>query len=209
MKVLIMSKEPRPHGPWHTKARHAGCLTHWVQMHLGPEPLVIYPHMFVRGYAIVAEVQTSRRLREILQGNTMWMDETYHVYILEQLGEEDAVTQSTEVEELPVEPGKQRFLILARPAKPTAPTVDFAGTDRMLERMQREHGAQVYRLVEDICGYAILLNVSDHDQLRALLEPLPITEHVNYQIIPLGTIGGHQKHLVDLGHDIPFEPAPA
>ncbi len=205
MKVLVLSAEPRPHGPWHTPQRHAGCLTHWVQMHMGPDPVVIYPHMFVRGYAIVMEVQTSRRLREILQGNTMWMDETYKVHILEELGEEQPLKESADVEELPVVPGKQRFLILARPAKPTPPTVDFEGTDRMLERMCKEHGAQVYRLVEDICGYAILVNVSDHDQLRELLEPLPITVYVNYQIIPLGTLQGHRKHLVDLGHDIPFE----
>ena len=71
--------------------------------------------------------------------------------------------------------------------------------------MREKHGAQVHRLVEDVGGYAILVNVRDHDQLRELLEPLPITTFVNYQIIPLGTLEGHKKHLADLGHSIPFE----
>jgi len=51
-------------------------------MHLGPEEVVIYPWMFVRGYVMVMEIQTAKRLREILQGNPMWMDETYKVHIL-------------------------------------------------------------------------------------------------------------------------------
>jgi muconolactone delta-isomerase len=200
MRVLVLSSEPRPHGPWHTPARHAGCLTHWVQLHLGPEDVVIYPWMFVRGYVMIIEVQTGRRLREILEGNPMWMDETYKVHILEEEG-----PMSAKVEELPAVPGMNRFMILARLAKPVPPTVDFAGTDKLLAKMREQHGAQVYRLVEDVGGYAILVNVRDHDQLRELLEPLPITTFVNYQIIPLGTLEGHKKHLKDLGHNIPFE----
>jgi muconolactone delta-isomerase len=202
MKVLVLSSEPRPHGPWHTPARHAGCLTHWVQLHLGPEDVVIYPWMFVRGYAMVIEVQTGKRLREILQGNPMWMDETYKLHILE---EEGTMSASSKVAELPAVPGMNRFLILARLAKPVPPTVDFEGTDKLLAKMSEQHGAQVYRLVEDVGGYAIFVNVRDHDQLRELLEPLPITTFVNYQIIPLGTMGGHKKHLADLGHNISFE----
>jgi len=124
MRLLVLSNEPRPHGPWHTPARHAGCLTHWVQLHLGPEEVVIYPWMFVRGYVMVMEVQTGKRLREILQGNPMWMDETYKVHILEEEG-----PMTAHVEELPVVPGKQRFLIMARLAKPVPPTVDFAGRE--------------------------------------------------------------------------------
>ena len=59
--------------------------------------------------------------------------------------------------------------------------------------------------MEDVGGYAILVSVTDHDQLRALLEPLPITTFVNYQILPRGTLEGHKKQLRDLGHNIPFE----
>ncbi len=169
-------------------------------MHLGPEEVVIYPWMFVRGYVMVMEIQTAKRLREILQGNPMWIDETYKVHILEEEG-----PMTAHVEELPVEAGKQRFLIMARLAKPVPPTVDFVGTDKLLAKMREEHGAQVYRLVEDVGGYAILVSVTDHDQLRALLEPLPITTFVNYQILPLGTLEGHKKHLKDLGHKISFE----
>ena len=47
------------------------------------------------------EVQSGRELREILQGNPMWPDETYHVYVLEENGP---------VKNEPIPPGKQRFL---------------------------------------------------------------------------------------------------
>ena len=59
----------------------------------------------------------------ILKGNPMWPDETYRIYLLEENGP---------VSEMPIKAGKQRFLILARPAKPLPPTLDYAGTDRML-----------------------------------------------------------------------------
>ena len=42
----------------------------------------------------------------------------------------------------------------------------------------------VHRLVEDIAGYAILIDVESNDQIRTLLEPLPITTYVNYEISP-------------------------
>ena len=64
-------------------------------------------------------------------------------------------------------------------------------------------------LVEDIAGYAILINIENHDQIRALLEPLPITTFVNYQIIPLGTLEGHSRHIRDLGLKDPFRELPA
>jgi hypothetical protein len=204
MLVLVMSSEPRPLPPWHRPERHAGCLTHWVQTHLRRDEVTIYPHMFVRGYVMTMEVSTGKRLREILQGNPMWMDETYKVHILEEL----EPMQQSALQELPVEAGKQRFLILARPAKPIPPDLDYAGTDRMLIELRDKHGAQVYRLVEDVVGYAILVNVRDHDMLRELLEPLPITTYVNYQIIPLGTLARHRKHIEDLGLNVPFDKVP-
>ena len=73
--------------------------------------------------------------------------------------------------------------------------------------MREQHGAQVYRLVEDVVGYAILISVTDNDMLRALLEPLPITTYVNYEIIPLGTLERHKRHIADLGLNVPFERA--
>ena len=97
---LVNSKEPRPHGPWHTPERHAGCLAHWVGQHMAGIA-IIHPIMFVRGYTMYIEVQSGRELREILQGNPMWPDETYHVYVLEENGP---------VKNEPIPPGKQRFL---------------------------------------------------------------------------------------------------
>jgi muconolactone delta-isomerase len=141
------------------------------------------------------EVSTGRQLRELLQGNPMWNDETYRVFALE---EDDPVV------ELPVEQRKQRFLILARPAKPLPPTLDYEGTDRMLAEIKLRYGAIVHRLVEDVAGYAILINVESNDQLREILEPLPITLFVNYEIIPLGTLSGHSAHIQDLGLKDPF-----
>lgn len=201
MLVLVMSSEPRPLPPWHTPERHGACLTHWVQTHLRRDEVTIYPHMFVRGYVMVMEVSTAGRLRQILQGNPMWMDETYKVHILEEMG-----SMKDALQELPVEAGKQRFLILARPAKPIPPDLDYDGTDRLLVEMREKHGAQVYRLVEDVVGYAILVSVEDNDMLRELLEPLPIATYVNFQIIPLGTLTKHKKHIADLGLNVPFEP---
>ena len=76
---------------------------------------IIHPIMFVRGYTMYIEVQSGRELREILQGNPMWPDETYHVYVLEENGP---------VKNEPIPTGKQRFLMLARPAKPLPPNLD-------------------------------------------------------------------------------------
>ena len=194
MLLLVTNTEPRPHGPWHTPQRHSGCLDHWVSLHMSGAA-VIYPVMFVRGYAMYMEVSSGLELRRILQGNPMWPDETYRIYVLEENGP---------LKTDPVEPGKQRFLILARPAKPLPPDLDYEGTDRMLERLRDEHGALVHRLVEDVAGYAILLDVESNDQLRELLEPLPITEYVNYEISPLGSMDGHKKHIGNLGLKDPF-----
>lgn len=194
MLFLVTNTEPRPHGPWHSPERHSGCLDHWVTQHI-QRTAIIYPVMFVRGYAMYIETSTGRELREMLQGNPMWTDETYRVFVLE---ENDPVT------ELPTETGKQRFLILARPAKPLPPTLDYEGTDRMLEGIKERYGATIHRLVEDVAGYAILINVASNDELREILEPLPITTFVNYEIMPLGTLSGHKKHIQDLGLKDPF-----
>ena len=194
MLFLVTNTEPRPHGPWHTPERHSGCLDHWVAQHLSGAA-IIYPVMFVRGYAMYIEAGTGRELRRILQGNPMWMDETYRIFVLE---------ENDPVKELPIEAGKQRFLILARPAKPLPPDLDYEGTERMLEQMRDKYGAIVHRLVEDVAGYAILINVESNDQIREVLEPLPITTFVNYQIFPLGTLAGHRRHIQDLGLNDPF-----
>lgn len=196
MLCLVTNTEPRPHGPWHTPERHSGCLDHWVGQHMRGTA-IIHPVMFVRGYAMYIEVSTGRELREILQGNPMWPDETYRIYVLEENGP---------VKNEPIEPGKQRFLILARPAKPLPPDLDYAGTDRMLDEIAEKYGAMVHRLVEDIAGYAILVDIESHDQIREMLEPLPITTFVNYEIKPLGTLGAHSQHIRNLGLNDPFRP---
>jgi hypothetical protein len=191
---LVTNTEPRPHGPWHTPERHSGCLDHWIELHMSGAA-IIYPVMFVRGYAMYIDAASGRELLGILKGNPMWPDETYRIYVLEENGP---------VNEIPIEAGKQRFLILARPAKPLPPTLDYAGTDRMLAGIAETYGAIIHRLVEDVAGYAILINVESNDQIREILEPLPITLFVNYQIFPLGTLTGHRKHIADLGLNDPF-----
>lgn len=195
MLFLVTNTEPRPHGPWHTPERHSGCLDHWVAQHVNGTA-IIYPVMFVRGYAMYIEASSGRELLKILKGNPMWPDETYRIYVLE---------ESKPVKEMPIELGKQRFLILARPAKPLPPSLDCAGTEQMLESIGKKYGAIIHRLVEDVAGYAILINVESNDQIREILEPLPITTFVNYQIFPLGTLEGHRKHILDLGLNDPFQ----
>ena len=87
----------------------------------------------------------ARQLREILEGNPMWPDETYRVYVLEENGP---------VRNHPVPEGRQRFLILARPAKPPParppgrPALDgvrdarivFAGLARRPARLEDRRG---------------------------------------------------------------------
>jgi len=58
---------------------------------------------------------------------------------------------------LTIPPGKQRFLILARPAKPLPPDLDYEATDTMLERLREQHGAMVHRLVEDCDAWGQLI----------------------------------------------------
>ena len=97
MLFLVTNTEPRPHGPWHTPERHSGCLDHWVGQHMAGNA-IIHPIMFIRGYAMYIEVETGRQMREILQGNPMWCDETYRVYLLEENGPLKAVLIGTGTE---------------------------------------------------------------------------------------------------------------
>ena len=119
----------------------------------------------------------------------MWTDETYRIFVLEENGP---------VKELPIEAGKQRFLILARPAKPLQPDLDYQGTDLMLERIRDKYGAIVHRLVEDVAGYSILINVENHDQIREVLKPLPDYDLRQLPDFPRGTLSGHRRHIQEL-----------
>lgn len=195
MLVLVINKEPRPLPPWHSKDRHRGCLTHWIDLNATRSDVVMYTIMFVRGYATLINVETGRELHDILHGNAMWGDETYDVFVLK---EEGPVTELAEV------PGKQRFLILARPAKPVDPGLTYERVDAEMKMLASSEDIQVFTLVEDVIGYAILLNATSHDQIRSVLEPLALTGYANYEIMPLGTLEGHRTHLKDLGHQIEF-----
>ena len=195
MLVLVINKEPRPLPPWHSKARHAGCLTHWIDLNAARPDMVMYTIMFVRGYATLIDVSNGGELHGILHGNAMWGDETYHVHILK---EEGPVCELAQVQ------GKQRFLILARPAKPVDPGLTYALVDAQMKALAQSEDIQIFTLVEDVIGYAILLNASSHDQIRSVLEPLALTGHANYEIMPLGTLDGHRAHLKNLGHQIEF-----
>ena len=57
----------------------------------------------------------------------------------------------------------------------------------LLELLSEDHRAMVHRLVEDIAGFAILIDVESNGRFRTLLEPLSITTYVNDNIFPLGT----------------------
>ena len=193
MLLLVINREPRPLPPWHTKARHAGCLTHWIDLNAVRPDVVMYTIMFVRGYATFMNVESGDELHRILHGNAMWADETYNVHILR---EEGPVQELAEVQ------GQQRFLILARLAKPAPPSLDFETVDAQLQALIAPEKIQVYTLVEDVMSYAILMNAQSHDEIRSTLEPLAITGYCQYEIMPLGTLSGHGAHLKALGHDI-------
>jgi len=193
MLLLVINREPRPLPPWHSKERHAGCLTHWIDLNALRADVVMYTIMFVRGYATFMNVKSGDELHGILHGNAMWADETYDVHILR---EEGPVQELAEVK------GEQRFLILVRLAKPAPPTLAFEKVDQEMKALIAPDKIQVYTLVQDVMSYAILMNAQNHDEIRSVLEPLSITGYCHYEIMPLGTLSGHGAHLKALGHEI-------
>jgi hypothetical protein len=62
--------------------------------------------------------------------------------------------------------------------------------------------AEVYTLVEDDgFGFAILIDVSTHDDLMAELFKNPLGRWGSYQVYPLGTLEGEVKAMEAIGFE--------
>lgn len=153
---------------------------------------VVYPLLGLGGYATFIEVSSGRELREYLQLNSLWNDEDHTIHVLEEHGP---------LAEVPLEPGKERFLALVRPAKPIPPDADFEGTEEYMQYLRDEYGAQVHRLVEDQVGYVIVVSVARHDELRKILDAIPLSKkrQVKIQVAPIFTLPGEKAALKAAG----------
>ncbi|MEE9567953.1 MAG: rhodanese-like domain-containing protein [Candidatus Binatia bacterium] len=153
---------------------------------------VVYPLLGLGGYATFIEVSSGRELRQYLQLNALWNDEDHTIHVLE---------EHRPLTEVPVEPGKERFLALVRPAKPIPPDADYKGTEEYMQYLHDEYGAQVYRLVEDQVGYVIVVSVARHDELRRILDAIPFNKkrQVRIQVAPIFTLQGEKVALKEAG----------
>lgn len=162
-----------------------------MQLHVSGRAIV-YPLLGLGGYGTFVEVESGRELRHILQLNTLWNDENYTIHVLEEEGP---------LVEVPVVPGKERFLVLVRPAKPIPPDADFQETDQYMAWLRSEHGAQVHRLVEDQVGYVFVINAESHNDVRMLLDAIPLNKkrQVRIQVAPAFTLEGEKRSLIAAG----------
>ena len=84
-----------------------------------------------------------------------------------------------------------KFLILARPKKPIPEKANVEGARAQWRALRDEGKAEVYEIVEDNgAGFAIFLDVDDHDELMAILFRNPLGSWGEYQVYPLGTLEG-------------------
>jgi hypothetical protein len=93
-----------------------------------------------------------------------------------------------------------KFLVLARPAKPLP---EGANVKRAIDHLQtlKEGGrAEVYTLIEDDgYGFAILIDVGDHDELMGILFENPLGRWGEFQVLPLGTLEGERRAMESVG----------
>jgi hypothetical protein len=89
-----------------------------------------------------------------------------------------------------------RFLVLARPVKPLPERANVAGARAQWRALRDAGKAEVYEIVEDNgAGFAVLLEVADHDELMAILFRNPIGSWGDYQVFPLGTLDGETRAM--------------
>jgi len=93
-----------------------------------------------------------------------------------------------------------KFLVLARPAKPLPEGVNVKGAVDHLKALTETGRAEVYTLVEDDgYGFAILIDVDDHDELMAILFQNPLGRWGEFQVLPLGTLEGERRAMEAIG----------
>lgn len=84
-----------------------------------------------------------------------------------------------------------KFLILARPNKPIPEKANIRGAADQWRALRKEGKAEVYEIIEDNgAGFAVFLDVADHDELMKILFSNPGGNWGNYQVFALGTLEG-------------------
>ena len=84
-----------------------------------------------------------------------------------------------------------KFLVLARPRKPMPEKANVEGARAQWRELRDMGKAEVYEIIEDNgAGFAVFLDVDNHDELMAILFKNPLGNWGEYQVLPLGTLEG-------------------
>lgn len=93
-----------------------------------------------------------------------------------------------------------QFLILARPVKPLPERANVVGARAQWRQLRDAGKAEVYEIVEDNgAGFAVILDVDDHDELMRILFKNPLGSWGDYQVLPLGTLDGETRAMREAG----------
>ena len=93
-----------------------------------------------------------------------------------------------------------KFLVLARPNKPIPEKANIQGARERWKDLRRQGKAEVYEIIEDNgAGFAVFLDVADHDELMMILFSNPIGNLGDYQVFPLGTLDGEMAAMKAAG----------
>ena len=89
-----------------------------------------------------------------------------------------------------------KFLVLARPRKPLPQKANVEGARAQWRALRDEGRAEVYEIIEDNgAGFAVFLDVEDHDELMTLLFRNPGGSWGSYEVYPLGTLEGETRAM--------------
>ncbi len=80
----------------------------------------------------------------------------------------------------------KRFLVFVRPALPLPEDADFKGTERYINWWRSEYKADAYKLMEG--GYVVITDIDSHDELRKLLDAIPLSKKRQVRIEVLGLL---------------------
>ena len=93
-----------------------------------------------------------------------------------------------------------KFLVLARPVKPLPAGANLVGVIDHLTGLQKSGQAEIFTIVEDEgYGFAILIDVTGHDELMAILFANPLGRWGEYQVMALGTMEGETEAMRKAG----------
>ena len=99
-----------------------------------------------------------------------------------------------------------KFLVLARPKKPLPQKANVEGA-RAQWRALRDEGRAVVTIQKDEsvtvedngAGFAVFVDVEDHDELMTLLFRNPGGSWGSYEVYPLGTLEGETRAMREAG----------